>query len=163
MTISNVQYYLPWALMCCVWFFQFWGFMSMVETRGSNYPVWIVAILMWCYCFWALSDRHSRATMEHPVEVDQIIDVNRRVRIFQEMRRSESRSPVRPVNPPLGGVVPCDDPEKSCRVCMVNEKNYLAIPCGHLLMCAECTAKIPNSDCLICMRPTSNWQRLYDT
>jgi hypothetical protein len=159
MTISNVKYYLPWALLCCMWFFQLWKVMSMVETRRVHYEIWIVTIFMWCYLFWALSLRH-RATMKYPVEVEQIMDVDRRVEIFREMRRSESRSPARP---PLGGVVPCDDPEKSCRVCMVNEKNYLAIPCGHLLMCAECVAKIPNSDCLICSRPTSNWQRLYDT
>jgi hypothetical protein len=110
-----------------------------------------------------LSHQYRTPTMYYPAEVEQIIDVERTVELFREMHRSQSRRPVRPARPRLGGVVPCDDPEKSCRVCMVNEKNYLAIPCGHLLMCAECVEKLPNSACLICRGPTSNWQRLYDT
>ncbi len=142
----------------------------MTETFSMNTVVFSVVIGVGFVVVQFLAALYqSKRTLLYPVEVEQIITVEQRLTIEgrEYLRlRIENHEPAHPVAEeklPIGDVTPCDDPEKSCRICYQNERNYVAIPCGHILLCADCVTKLTKDSCPMCRQPTSSWQRVYDT
>jgi len=65
------------------------------------------------------------------------------------------RSPAREA--PIPAATEADE----CYVCKVNERNYLAVPCGHRSVCSECKEGIANDRCPVCRARIEHWQRVY--
>jgi hypothetical protein len=69
--------------------------------------------------------------------------------------RQRERSPAR------DAPIPATREEDECFVCKTNERNYLAVPCGHQSVCSECKDNIENNRCPVCRARIKRWQRVY--
>ena len=72
--------------------------------------------------------------------------------------RWENRAapPPRPVPPPVT-YMETDDEANQCAVCMVQPRNTLLRPCGHVSMCLTCAQRMlqqsPRAACVVCRSP----------
>jgi hypothetical protein len=46
-----------------------------------------------------------------------------------------------------------------CVVCLSNAPTHVALSCGHLCACADCSTTL--AACPVCRAPTERWQRVY--
>ena len=51
-----------------------------------------------------------------------------------------------------------DEEARKCIVCFAEERTHMATPCGHMALCAKCTAKLDK--CLYCRAPAARWVKL---
>jgi hypothetical protein len=43
-----------------------------------------------------------------------------------------------------------DDDDKMCVVCLVERKDHVFVPCGHVCACAGCVSQIRNTESHVC-------------
>ncbi len=55
-----------------------------------------------------------------------------------------------------------DDEAKECVVCMDGKKQYVMVPCGHLLLCNACAKRYPVSTCPLCRDPVQSVMRIFE-
>jgi len=54
--------------------------------------------------------------------------------------------------------------KKACSLCCDKTKEYMCIPCYHLLMCEDCKDKIlPTKKCPKCRKPITDIQKIFDS
>ena len=51
--------------------------------------------------------------------------------------------------------------ENLCRICMSEESRMIFIPCGHLVMCEECSKKYNKDKCIYCRKEPSSLYKIY--
>jgi hypothetical protein len=47
-------------------------------------------------------------------------------------------------------LLPTEDDEKACKVCMTNESNTLLLPCCHKVTCSDCYKGLAVKKCPLC-------------
>lgn len=47
-----------------------------------------------------------------------------------------------------------------CQICKTNPRECVALPCGHVFCCTDCSAQL-SRQCAICRRSVHSYQRLY--
>lgn len=58
---------------------------------------------------------------------------------------------------------PCEEPGRACVICMANLKTHTAVPCGHTVLCNECTrTKIMGLSCPLCRGPVREWIKVFE-
>jgi hypothetical protein len=50
-------------------------------------------------------------------------------------------------------LLPTEDDEKACKVCMTNESNTLLLPCCHKVTCSDCYKGLAVKKCPLCRAP----------
>lgn len=69
------------------------------------------------------------------------------------------KSPDRPL---LEGVDRAtDDETRACVICITNEKQCAAVPCGHLMYCISCATKRQETKCPMCRKKIKDVIRIY--
>ena len=48
--------------------------------------------------------------------------------------------------------------QTTCIVCFEGPKSHIAVPCGHMSVCADCSAKL--NECPYCCTPTQMWMQM---
>jgi hypothetical protein len=51
---------------------------------------------------------------------------------------------------PAASAEPADDDDRMCVVCLVERKDHIFIPCGHLCACEGCAAAVNGQESPVC-------------
>lgn len=69
------------------------------------------------------------------------------------------KSPARPLLQGLDRAT--DDETRACVICITNEKQCAAVPCGHLMYCISCATKRQETKCPMCRKKIKDVIRIY--
>lgn len=58
-----------------------------------------------------------------------------------------------------GPILPPVSEEKLCKICYMDEKNAVFVPCGHVVSCIKCSLSV--KECPVCRRPYTGVMRVF--
>jgi hypothetical protein len=132
--ISNIQDY------------DWWEYDDNVNTEDPS----LISLMFWKHLKFCVSQLHKREKTPE----GEAVDISREIEILDAVENevsNESKEELRKVRDKLEffgkGI--------TCVVCLVNKVQILIVPCGHVVVCSECSLKL-SRECPFCRTKIEN-------
>ena len=104
-----------------------------------------------------ITARHN-AMLKEQVETQDLL---RRTAEVHEARQTQMDKVIKERGEEIAAKEAQDLDSNQCILCMENPKNIVAIPCGHIAVCQQCSTRSPTT-CSICRRKVQSWVQVFN-